>query len=322
LIVTAALGAVWFSTIAMPGKSYQGPFLPLSPEEGVMRDVLRADLEILAGRIGERNLLAYDNLAASAQFIRKSLESSGYSVADQNFMVAGKVCQNLEVEIRGVKNPEEIVIVGAHFDTVPGCPGANDNGTGVIATLQLARFFSQKRPARTLRFVAWTNEEPIYFQTPNMGSWVYAKRSRQRGEKIVAMLSLETIGYYSDDPGTQQYPLSVLRGFYPSTANFIAFVGNVGSRKLVRQSLAAFRRQVNFPSQGGAVPGAIPGVGWSDHWSFWQEGYPGIMVTDTALYRYPHYHTPQDTPDKINYAHLARVVSGLQGVVAELAGTI
>jgi hypothetical protein len=147
---------------------------------------------------------------------------------------------------------------------------------------------------------------------------VYARRARQRNERIVAMLSLETVGYYSDAPQSQHYPFP-LSWFYPSTGDFIGFVGNIGSRQLVRRALGAFRRTTPFPSEGAALPGGMTGVDWSDQWSFWHEGYPALMVTDTALYRYKHYHGQRDTPDKLDYDRLARVVTGLGRVVAELA---
>jgi Zn-dependent M28 family amino/carboxypeptidase len=169
-----------------------------------------------------------------------------------------------------------------------------------------------------VRFVAFVNEEPPFYRSEQMGSRVYARRSRERRDHIVAMLSLETIGYYSDEPGSQLYPFP-LRFFYPSTGNFLAFVANLGSRGLLREALASFRRNAQFPSEGVAAPAFIPGVDWSDHWSFWQESYPALMVTDTAPYRYPHYHTLQDTPDKLDYERLARVVMGLHGMLRDLA---
>src|SRR5262249_21271394 len=161
-------------------------------------------------------------------------------------------------------------------------------------------------------------EEPPYFQTPAMGSAVYARRCRERGEKVVAMLGLETIGYYTDRPGSQRYPFP-FGLFYPKTGDFVAFVGNTGSRALVHRAVAAFRAGAPFPSEGAAAPAALQGVGWSDHWSFWQEGYPAVMVTDTAPFRNPDYHTPRDVPDRLAYAPMARVVAGLVRVVEALA---
>jgi Zn-dependent M28 family amino/carboxypeptidase len=151
-----------------------------------------------------------------------------------------------------------------------------------------------------------------------MGSRQYARRSRQRGEKIVAMFSIETIGWYSDEPGSQRYPFP-LGFFYPSRGNFLAFVSNLGSRALLHEAITAFRRHAEFPSEGVAAPAFIPGVDWSDHASFWREGYPALMITDTAPYRYPWYHTAQDTPDKVDYVRLARVVLSMQLTFSELA---
>src|SRR5690606_5882992 len=185
------------------------------------------------------------------------------------------------------------------------------------ALLALAGRLVEPRSRRTLRLIAFVNEEPPCAFTDLMGSRVYARRCRTRGDRIVAMFRRETIGYYTDEARSQQYPapFSLL---YPSTGNFIGFVGNVASRKLVRRVVGSFRRQVKFPSEGGAVPGRIPGVGWSDHSSFWREGYPALMVTDTAPFRYPYYHTIDDTPDKLDFDRMARVVRGLELVLADL----
>jgi len=177
--------------------------------------------------------------------------------------------------------------------------------------LTLAQALSKATPDRTLRFVAFTNEEPPYFQTPDeMGSSVYAKMCRAEDQNIVGVISLETMGYFTDEENSQHYP-SPLDRLYPSTGNFIGFVGNIRSGRLMRKVLKSFKENSSVPAEGAALPGNIPGVGWSDHWSFWQEGYTGIMVTDTAPYRYPHYHKASDTPDKINYPVFAKVVEGL-----------
>ncbi len=257
-------------------------------------------------------------LAVTADWIEAELGAAEYEVQRQEYQVSGVTCCNLEVEIPGKAQAKEIVIVGAHYDTVLGTPGANDNSSGIAATLALARRFSKHSPHRTLRFVAFVNEEPPYFQTKEMGSSVYARRCRQRDENIVAMLSLETIGHYDDAPGSQKYP-APLGMLYPSEGNFIGFVGNFGSRKLVRRVIETFRQHEPFPSESAALPAAVPGVGFSDHWSFWQEGYPALMVTDTAMFRYPHYHSPDDTVEKVDFERMARVVRGLEKVVAELA---
>jgi len=303
--------------IHMPGTSERGPSPPLALKEVVLRDALRRDVETLAGEIGERNLTRYEGLRAAAEFLSASLASAGYAVRRQEYDVAGKACQNLEVELPGRGPAGGIVIVGGHYDSVEGSPGANDNATGAAAILALARAFALTRPARTLRFVEFVNEEPPYFQTAAMGSAVYARGCRERGERVTAMLSLETIGYYSDQPGSQAYPFP-FQFFYPATGNFIGFVGNLASQGLVREVVRSFRHHTTFPAEGVATFSSIPGVAWSDQWAFWQEGYQAVMVTDTAPFRYPYYHSQLDTPDKIQYDHLARVVLGLERVVADL----
>ncbi|MCH8041228.1 MAG: M28 family peptidase [Nitrospinae bacterium] len=304
--------------IQMPGKSYHGPLPALAEAEISLQHELREHVEKLAGEIGERNLIWYKNLTAAAEYIEASLTKAGYAVHQHGYEVSGRTSYNLEVEIAGTDRPEEIVVIGAHYDSVTGSPGANDNATGVAAVLALAGRFSGQRTSRTLRFVAFVNEEPPFFQTSSMGSRVYAQASRQRGEKVVAMLSLETIGYYAEEDGSQRYP-PPMSLFYPSTGNFIAFVGNVKSGPLVREVVGSFRSHAKFPSEGAAFPGFIPGVGWSDHWAFWKEGYPAVMVTDTAPFRYPAYHSHQDTPEKVKYDQMARVVGGLGKVIADLA---
>ncbi len=305
--------------IRMPGTSYRGPFDPLTPAESRYRDELTRSIEILCGTIGDRGLHRYRQFEAAAAWLEEELAKTGRDVHRQSFAVDGVTCHNLEIEFGGSARPDEIVVVGAHYDTVPGSPGANDNGTGAAAVLSLARAFSERRSERTVRFVEFANEESPYFYTDSMGSLAYAKRARMRNERVVVMLSLETMGYFSDDEGSQKYPLPGLSLAYPTRGNFIAFVANVASRGLLRESVGAFRSAVKFPSEAAALPGAVPGVGWSDQWAFWHEGYPGIMITDTAPFRYPHYHLPSDTPDKIQYDKLARVVAGLEAVIAKLA---
>ena len=319
LLVLVVMG--WLlvrSATHMPGRSHQGALEPLTPQEIAVRDEVKAHVATLAGKIGSRGMHRPAALAAAERYIRETFQSLGYTVRELPYQVAGQTLKNLEVEIRGTTRAEEIVLIGAHYDTVPSTPGANDNASGVAALLALARLVREQRFARTVRLLAFANEEPPYFTTSEMGSQVYAREARQRGDRIVAMLSLETIGYFDDAPGSQAYP-PPFSFMYPDTGNFIAFVGNYSSRALVRRVTAAFRRHARFPSEGAGAPGFIPGISWSDHSSFWQQGYPGVMVTDTALFRYGQYHTPLDTPEILDYDRLARVVGGLAHVLADLA---
>jgi Iap family predicted aminopeptidase len=304
--------------ISMPGKSYSGQLPPLTPSQEQVSQQLNRYIKIIADDIGEHNYIFYNQLIQVENFLNERLSQAGYAVKTQEYSVDGKVFRNLEIEIRGTEKPDEIVIVGAHYDSVVGSPGANDNGTGAVAILALAEKFATLKPKRTLRFVEFVNEEPPFFWSENMGSWVYAQRCKERQENIVAMLSLETMGFYSQASNSQQYPVNILKLIYPNQGNFISFIGNISSRSLIHQAIGKFRNSAQFPSQGVSLPNFIPGVGWSDHWSFWQAGYPALMVTDTAPFRYPYYHTQQDTPEQIDYYGLTLVISGLESVIQDL----
>jgi Zn-dependent M28 family amino/carboxypeptidase len=299
----------------MPGKNIASA-APLSPEDIDLRAELKSDVQRLAGEIGERNMSHYAQLNAAADFIEDSFSRAGLHPRRDSYEVRGQACHNIEAEIPGTR--PNVVLIGAHYDSVFGSPGANDNGSGVAALLALARRFAGKPAQQTLRFVAFVNEEPPHFLSGQMGSFVYAGRCKARGDRISAMISLETIGYFSDAPHSQTYPAPGLGVFYPTVGNFIGFVSNVHSRALLRGSIALFRKHGKIPSEGAALPSFIPGVSWSDQWAFWQHGYPGIMITDTAPFRYPHYHSASDTPDKLDYDRFALVVSGMQKVIEGL----
>jgi hypothetical protein len=319
LALAILLGSAYYVILSMPGHSYVGTLLPLSAAERTIRDHLTQHVQALAEKIGERHIWRPVALDQAVRYIEATWHGQGYRVARQPFVVEGQTVYNLEVELQGSSRRDEIVLIGAHYDTVRGSPGANDNATGTAAVLELARLLVGQQLPCTVRFVAFVNEETPFFLHNTMGSWIYARRSRARGERIVAMLSVETIGYYSDAADSQHYPFP-FGLFYPRTGNFIGFVGNIASRALVQRSIAAFRQYTAFPSEGVAAPGWMTGIGWSDHWAFWQEGYPALMVTDTALFRYAPYHTRHDTPEQIDYDRMARVVAGLVRVVTTLAG--
>lgn len=311
----AFLGGAY--VMLMPGRSFSGPLPPLSAEEAELQRRLERHVQTLAGEIGERSMTRPGSLEQAAGYLGQQLAELGYAVEAQQ--VQGPGVTNLEVELPGAARANEIVVVGAHYDSVLGCPGANDNASGTAAVLELARLFKGRGLSRTLRFVLFVNEEPPYFLGEAMGSRRYAARSKARGEQISAMLSLETIGYYSDADGSQHYPAPFNR-FYPSRGDFIGFVSNLSSGLLVRRCIGSFRRTTSFPSEGLAAPSYITGIGWSDHSSFWEQGYRAVMVTDTAPFRYAHYHTPSDTPDKLSYDRMARVVSGIFRVILDLVG--
>jgi len=317
-LALAVVGAVlWRVTIWMPGAAPSGPLPPLTVVETASAARLRADVDTLAGRYAGR---AYgtDVLDSSAAFVARRLAEAGHSVTEQSYQAAGHTVKNLEVTIPGNVIPDSIVLIGAHYDVVVGTPGADDNASGTAALLELARLLAGAAPARTIRLVAFTLEEPPFFWSDSMGSVVYAKAARARGDAITAMLSLEALGYYSDTPGSQRYP-PVLGWFYPSVGDFVAVVGNIRSRPLVHAVVRDLRSHLAVPTTGAATLNAFPGVGWSDHWSFWQEGYPAVMVTATATFRNPHYHESGDLPGVVDVARLARVVHGLHRTVLMLS---
>ena len=281
-------------------------------------EILKKHVHALAAEIGERNVWRPAALAAAEAYIEGQWRAQGHAVAAQRYAVEGVDSANLEVSIPGTMRPAEIIVVGAHYDSVQGSPGADDNASAVAALLEISRLLSGIRVARTLRLVAFVNEEPPFFFWGNMGSAIYAKAARRRGDDIRAMFSLEMLGCYSDERSSQRYP-PLLRHFYPDRGNFIALVSNLRSRSLLKQAVAAFRRQSEFPAESAVLPAWVPGVAWSDQLSFWRHGYRGVMVTDTAFFRYPYYHTPLDTPDRLDYARLSDVTAALARTFADLA---
>lgn len=307
-----------------PTTEHPKPTLPndkladLAEREKAYRSELEKDVRFLA-KLGERNAKKKWELADAADWVFSELEAAGYSPRREGYEVDGVAAQNFEANVRGEGDAREIVVVGAHYDTAEGSPGADDNASGVAAVMALARRFRTATPARALRFVFFTNEEPPYFQTENMGSAVYARGVSERKEEVVAMLSVESIGFYSDAANSQKFPAGLGKDF-PSIGNFVAVVGDGSSADLVTRITQTMGSWSTIPTQGAALDAKLPGVGWSDHWAFWQIQVPAVMITDTALFRNPHYHKPTDQPDTLDFARMARVVAGLESVIADLTG--
>ncbi len=284
----------------------------------ISASALEGHVRKLAEEIGERHVLRPHSLAAARDYIRDRWQAEGYVVETQEYDAKEVPCVNLIVTLPGTRSPGQVVLMGAHYDTVPGSPGANDNASGVAALLELGRRLSACRPGRTIRLVAFVNEEPPFFFWEQMGSAIYARAARQRSEDIRAMFSLEMLGCYTEEPGSQRYPYFLGRG-RPDCGNFIAFVSNLHSGRLLKRALAAFKASIDFPVESTAAFGWLPGINWSDHLNFWRCGYPAIMITDTAFFRYRYYHSPEDTPEKLDYHRMAAVVEGLAGMVVKLA---
>ncbi|MBI4097633.1 MAG: M28 family peptidase [Candidatus Levybacteria bacterium] len=316
---------------------------------------LKEHVEMLAHTIGPRSYEEHpESLERAATFLEETWQNQGYEVRRQTYhygayknwftyVKAGKGV-NLEVTIRGREKPEEIVLVGAHHDSAGNAPGADDNASGDAALVEISREMRYAMPAKTVRFVAFSHEEPPYGGTRAMGSTRYAVEARKRGDNIISMMALDAIGYYSDQPGSQKQVVVSIPNqpdtqpqeitSFPDIGNFLAFVGHGGSRQLVEDAASVFRRNAAFPTEVvvapvdglykfgeiAVLPEPYEKVGWSDHASFWGQGYNNaIMVTDTGPLRNPHYHKNTEIVDSLDFNGLTLVTAGLTDVVRYLA---
>ncbi|MHC4401400.1 MAG: M28 family peptidase [Planctomycetota bacterium] len=246
-----------------------------------------------------------------------------YPVTRQTYPVDGDDAVNLIAELEGSDQAKEIVLLGAHYDTVETTPGADDNASAVAVLIEVARLLRQSSPRRVVRFAAFTCEEPPHFHTATMGSQVYARQCRAEGERILGMLCLEMVGYYSNDPGSQGYPTEMprwLRWVFPRRGNFLAAVSNLRSWKLGLSFRRGFKRAARFPLYSIALPEVASFIRLSDNSSFWDQGYPAMMITDTSFLRNPHYHASTDLPETLDYGCMSEVTYGVAGGVARLSG--
>ena len=316
-LTVAGIAALLFYCIHMPGQSHAGALPPLTTQQQGLGDRLREHVQVLAGEIGERHKYQRKKLDQAADYITRQFEAIDLVPAPQLF---DDNFRNIVVDLYGRDRRDEIIVIGAHYDTVSMTPGADDNASGVAGLLELARLLRDRPLRRSVRLIAFANEEWPFFGHDDMGSRVSARFSHDRNENVVGMFSLEMIGYYTSEPRSQWYPRSIRR-FYPQQGNFIAFVSNMNSRGLLAQSIASFRRQARFPSEGMSAPEwLVPDVRRSDQSSYWAFGFPGIMVTDTANFRNYGYHNVGDVVRSLDYDAMARVVGGIADMVTELAG--
>jgi len=279
-------------------------------------DRLRRDVDRLAVEIGPRNIYHYEALQKAADHLETSLRETGYSPLLHRYETHDKAFFNISAELPGREHKDEIIVIGAHYDTHKDSPGANDNGSAIAALLELARHFVRRPTAATLRFVAFTNEESPFTRRKAMGSRIYAGECRRRRDNIIGMICLETIGCYSEEIGSQWLSFGGL--FLPRRGDFLVLVANPASKHLLRQVSATIAQKTALRIRPVILPTYCPGAWSSDHWSFWREGFPALMATDTAPLRYRYYHTREDTPDKVDFVWLSRVVSSLYPVVAGL----
>src|SRR5262245_24099937 len=268
LAVAIGYGALRYFT-SVPGTPHRGALPPLTEAERVLAVALKQHIEVIAAR--EHNVANYDELEKVARYLEATLQSHGYKVGRQEFAADGNLVRSIDVTIEpaGAPSTPEGIVVGAHYDSAHNTPGANDNASGAAGVLELARLLRDLdgKTGKRVRLVLFVNEEPPYFGTDAMGSLQYARALAGRGEQVVAMYSLETLGFYSSEPGSQHYP-QPFGMVFPDRADFVAFVGMLGSRPLLQETLRSFRSHTAFPTIGGVAPRQVPGIGWSDHWSF------------------------------------------------------
>jgi Zn-dependent M28 family amino/carboxypeptidase len=293
------------------------PFIGVSLSLADLEVQLRASVEHLAGTIGERNLAKPEKLGEAADWIVAQWEAQGLDPKVLTYSIDGKPCRNIEVTVTQHRDGP-VILVGAHYDSAEGSPGADDNASGVATMLEISRALAGHDLAYTVRCVAFANEEPPYFGTEDMGSYVYVKLISERGDSIKHMLSIESVGYYRDEPGSQNYP-ALLSESYPSEGNFLGVVGDPDHGTAVAQVAERLRETEAIPIESAVLPIGLPGVTWSDHASFWEFGFPGVMVTDTAPFRNPNYHRPTDTPASLDYPRFAQATAALIETVRQLA---
>lgn len=306
--------------VSMPGRSFKGTLSELTPHEKDVAVRLRSHVDALAVGIGVRHAAVSDSLRRAAKYVLVQFIRRGFAVTMEPFQFDGVTQQNVVAEIIGRRHPEEIIVIGAHYDTVLNSAGADDNASGIAALLEIASMLKDIPMDRTVRFVAFPNEEYHGEDWRNMGSYHHAKRSFERGDNVVGMISLEMLGYFSNEPDSQKYPFP-FNLFYPDRGNFIGFVGNNKSRAWVREVIGNFRELADFPSEGAAPPERFEDIARSDHWAFWQFDCPALMVTDTSNFRFPHLHGMDDTPDKLDFDAMSRITVGMAKVIVRLAQT-
>jgi len=306
-----------YMCVNMPGETLSSALLPLTPSQEESSKRLQEHVWQLAEEVGERHYGEPKAYNSAADYITNVFKQNELTPYEDEF---GDKLQyrNIVAEHYGTTLADEVIIVGAHYDTVWLSSGADDNASGVAVMLEIAKQLKKKQLNRTVRFVAFANEEEPYFLTENMGSLFHAKRSHDRGDKIMGMISLEMLGYYSNEANSQRYP-SPFSWFYPDTANFVAFVSDFNSRSFVRKSINVFRESEQFPSEGLTAPVLmVRDVQRSDQAAFWKYNIPAFMVTDTAAYRNYSYHTVGDVPDSLDYDAMARVTTGLIAMIEQL----
>ena len=307
---TFGLGSVLF-WVTQPLFTVSGP--RLNPVIEVDPEKLENHVRILTDEMAPRNFEHFENMEKAADYIHEQFDGTGARINELSYEINGKTFRI----VSGFFGPDtkERLIVGAHYDAVPGSPGAADNASGVAGLLEMAAALGENPPPMMVELVAYPNEEPPFFRTRLMGSYVHAMHLKKEKVPVRLMIALESIGYFTDRPFTQLYPNPFFRLLYPSRGNFIAVVSRLREGSVVRRIKKAMRTVPDLSVHSFNGPSIIAGIDYSDHRNYWKAGYRAVMVTDTAFYRNDHYHTPLDLPDTLDYKRLSKVVQGVYAAV-------
>lgn len=284
----------------------------------ITKERLKAHLKALTVEIGERSVRYPGNLTRTAEYLEKFYRGIGLPVERETYKFRTEQVANIVSYLQHKNTASRNYIIGAHYDSVVGTVGADDNASAVAVQLETARelkgLFQKSDTDLKVKFVSFALEEPPAFATRHMGSRVHAKRCKKAKEKLEGMICLEMVGYTCHEPGCQKYPFPLMFMDFPKTGDYIGIVGNLRSKRLTESIYNAFGKNPNLPVVKLTVPFGgytLPAVGLSDHSSFWHHGYRAVMITDTAFYRNPHYHKPGDTMDKLDFSFMAEVVRSL-----------
>jgi len=312
VVTIAALSVGGWATWRIVQPTFTAAPAAAAPDTALAQ-ALRRHVDKLAVEFSPRDEANVANLDAAAAYIEAQLRQTGARVSLQPYSVGGRSYRNVIAQFG--PETESLVVIGAHYDVAGEQPGADDNASGVAGLIELARRLGQLDLSQRVELVAYTLEEPPHFRSSNMGSAVHAKSLKVQGKRVSLMLSLECIGYFSDAPDSQQLLTPAMKAVYPTTGNFIALVGNYEEGHLSRRVKAGMQAATDLPVYSINAPSFLTGIDFSDHLSYWNEGFVGMMVTDTAFFRNQAYHTPEDTPDRLDYGRMAKVVEGVWQVV-------
>jgi Zn-dependent M28 family amino/carboxypeptidase len=312
-IITAITLAVAAALVTNPVKVRN-----FSPRASADPARLEADVRALTGLPGFRCFERPDDLERAAEWAKTKLMSSGLLVEEENFGVGDLSFRNIVAHYGADEGP--VLVIGAHYDVCGEQPGADDNASGVAGLIELVRMLGRNQPevAHRIELALWPLEEPPNFRSPAMGSAIHANSLALRGADVRGMISLEMIGYFSDEPGSQSFPAPGMSLLYSSRGDAIVVVGNSSSWWFTRRVKARMAGSAELTVRSMNAPAFVPGVDFSDHLNFWQQGWKAVMITDTAFYRNPNYHEVTDTPDTLDYERMADVVTGVYAAITTL----